>query len=194
MTKTKTTNDNEALAKAYDDLMKCRQTFVELRKKLQVEQIDDYQFLDGEGRKVSLSSLFGDKDDLIVVHNMGKGCAYCTLWADGFNGARHHLQDRAAFVLVSPDAPETVKEFAAGRGWGFRVLSNAGGTFTRDMGYESADGKPQPGMSTFHRDANGNISRIAHAPFGPGDEFCAVWPMFDMLKDGTNNWQPKFED
>lgn len=30
-----------------------------------------------------LSALFGERDELIVIHNMGSKCAYCTLWADG---------------------------------------------------------------------------------------------------------------
>lgn len=193
MDKSDKTNVNEELARAYDELVECRRKFVELRKNVPAEKVGEYQFLDGDGREVSLQSLFGEKDDLIVVHNMGKSCSYCTMWADGFNGVRHHLENRAAFALVSPDAPEVVKEFAESRGWKFMVLSNAGGKFTGDMGYESAEGNPHPGFSTFHREADGNISRIAHAPFGPGDDFCAVWPMFDMLKDGANNWQPEFK-
>lgn len=184
---------NEELVKAYYELVECRKKMNELRRKFPAEQIDDYQFLDIDSRKVSLHSLFGDKDDLIVIHNMGKSCSYCTMWADGFNGVRHHLENRAAFVLVSPDAPDILKEFAKSRDWGFNVLSNSGGAFTKDMGYESTDGSPLPGVSTFHRDADGNVSRIAHSPFGPGDDFCAVWNLFDMLKDGTNNWQPEFE-
>ena len=44
---------------------------------------------------------------------MGRGCSYCTLWADGFNGLRHHFEDRAAFVVVSPDTPEQQKAAGA---------------------------------------------------------------------------------
>jgi predicted dithiol-disulfide oxidoreductase (DUF899 family) len=147
---------------------------------------------DGEGNKVPLADLFGDKNDLIVVHNMGVRCPYCTLWADGFNGVYRHLEDRAAFAAVSPDDPEVMKGFATGRNWRFRILSNAGGKFTRDMGFESDKGDPWPGLSTFHRDSDGCIRRISHAPFGPGDDFCAVWHMLDMLADGANGWQPQF--
>ena len=42
------------------------------------------------------------KRDLIVIHNMGASCPYCTLWADGFNGIYDHLADRAAFVALQP--------------------------------------------------------------------------------------------
>ncbi|HJT09252.1 MAG TPA: DUF899 family protein, partial [Candidatus Nitrosotalea sp.] len=58
------------------------------------EQVNDYELLDSENRKVNLSKLFGKKKDLIIVHNMGKTCPYCTMWADGFNGLLPHLEDR----------------------------------------------------------------------------------------------------
>ncbi len=190
--KTKAMVEGE-LASAMEGLSNCRKKINDLQRKLSHEVTEDYHFLDSEGNKVSLASLFGGKDDLIVVHNMGKGCAYCTLWADGFNGVYHHLENRASFAVVSPDEPEIMKNFAEGRGWKFMILSNAGGAFSRDMGYENDKGGPLPGMSTFHRDTDGNITRIAHAPFGPGDDFCAIWYMFDMLKDGQNGWQPKFD-
>ena len=34
------------------------------------------------------------KDDLVVIHNMGASCAYCTLWGDGFNGVYEHLANK----------------------------------------------------------------------------------------------------
>src|SRR4051794_7044205 len=71
----------------------------ELRRQIPAEMIRDYELTDWAGNKVAISELFGDKDELIVIHNMGKSCSYCTLWADGFIGITKHLEDRAAFVL-----------------------------------------------------------------------------------------------
>jgi len=48
-------------------------------------EIRNYQFETLNG-KTDLSSLFADKKLLLVIHNMGQACRYCTLWADGFNG------------------------------------------------------------------------------------------------------------
>jgi len=45
---------------------------------------------------VALSSLFGDHRDIIVVHNMGQSCRYCTMWADRFNGLYPYLANRSA--------------------------------------------------------------------------------------------------
>ncbi len=181
------------LAQAEKELMECRKKVDKLRREMQPEEVEDHSFTTGDATRVTLSSLFGEKNDLIVVHNMGKGCPYCTLWADGFTGFRDHLENRAALALVSPDKPEVVKEFAEGRGWNFTVLSNDGGSFTKAMGYETDDGKPLPGVSTFHRDSNGRITRVSHAPFGPGDDFCSIWHMFDMLHDGPAGWEPKYQ-
>ena len=127
---------------------------------------------------------------------MGKSCPYCTLWADGFNGVAGHLEDRAGFVVVSPDAPEDQQAFAKSRGWTFRMLSAKESSFTDDMGYMAEyEGKPwpQPGYSTFRKNEDGQVQRVAHAPFGPGDPYCGVWHLFELLDGGTGEWQPKFE-
>ena len=56
-----------------------------LQAEVEPEVVQDY-VLDGWDGPVRLSELFGDKRDLILIHNMGKGCPSCTMWADGFNG------------------------------------------------------------------------------------------------------------
>lgn len=179
------------LDEAERELHRCRERVLALRRAVRGTSVAPYTFQGPEGATVRLSELFGDMNDLIVVHNMGKSCPYCTLWADGFNGLVPHLENRAAFVVVSPDAPAVQQEFAQGRGWRFRMLSCHGTSFAADMGYQSPNGKPTPGVSTFQRRGDG-IVRIATAPLGPGDDFCALWHLFSMLEDGPKGWQPKF--
>lgn len=171
-----------------------KQRLTEARKRRPKEPVQDYVFkgLDGE---VRLSELFGDKSDLIVVHNMGTGCRHCTMWADGFVGLVPHLQDRAAFVVCSPDKPDVQKRFAAKRNWNFRMVSGHDNTFIQDMGFWREDGPypgPWPGVSTFHRETDGSMVRIAKTHFSPNDDFCAIWPLFDMLEDGSNGWEPQY--
>jgi predicted dithiol-disulfide oxidoreductase (DUF899 family) len=156
------------------------------------EPTPDHELRRPDGTPVRLSALFGEKDDLFVVHNMGRGCAYCTLWADGFTGLAPHLQDRAAFVLCSNDAPEIAGAFAAERGWNFPVVSGAGSDFAREMGFASAEGKPWPGVSAFRRLKDRSIVRTGSAPFGPGDDFCPLWPLFDLLEGGAGDWAPRY--
>lgn len=156
--------------------------------------INDYIFrAAGSGAAVRLSELFGDKRDLIVVHNMGRACVYCTLWADGFSGVYNHLASRAAFVLSTPDDPAVAAAFASSRKWTFPVVSIAETSFARDMGFENPKGGVMPGISAFHKDADGRIVRTARSrQLGPGDPFCPVWPLLDLLKDGPNGWEPKY--
>ena len=157
------------------------------RKEKISEQVKDYEFLDSKNKKVKLSELFGDKKDLIIIHNMGKSCPYCTMWADGFNGLRNHLEDRAGFIVSTPDEPHIQKEFANSRGWKFQMVSTKNSNFAKEMGFEH-EGLPQPGVSVFYKEDE-KIIRVGKDNFGPGDNYCPTFPLFDLLKDGTNNWQ-----
>jgi predicted dithiol-disulfide oxidoreductase (DUF899 family) len=164
----------------------------EARRRRPKETVGNYTLLGADGVPVSLSALFGEKDDLIVVHNMGRGCAYCTVWADGFNGVVAHLEDRAAFVVVSPDEPAVQAEFAASRGWRFRMVSAAGSGFTHAMGFEDKPGDSMPGFSVFRRLPDGSIVRTGRDFFGPGDDYCSPWRLFDLLDGGVGEWGPKY--
>ena len=158
------------------------------------EVVQDYVLHNWDGTQSRLSELFGAKDDLIVVHNMGQSCNYCTLWADGLNGFTKPFNDRAAFVVVSPDPVDTQKSFAASRGWNFRMLSTHGLPFVKDMGFCYEDNGRlfyNPGFSTFRKQADGSIVRVAFDYFGPGDFYCSPWHMFELLDQGVNDWHPK---
>ena len=167
----------------------------ELMRSRPAEPVQDFELKGEGGAAVRLSEAFGEHRDLIVIHNMGRGCAYCTLWADGFIGFHPHFLNRAGFVVVSPDAPDVQKEFAESRGWPFRMLSNADSGFTEAMGYVmEKDGKKQwwPGFSTFRKQDDGTIERVAHGYFGPGDAYCGIWHLFAALDGGDGGWGPKF--
>lgn len=175
-----------------DEIARLKARLAEVRRGTPRVVVKDYQLLESDGSPVRLSGLFGDKSDLLVVHNMGRSCPYCTLWADGFNGVVDHLTSRAAVAVVTPDEPETMARFAAGRGWRFRMASGRGSEFTRDMGMEPEPGKYWPGASGFRRRDDGVIERVTCATFEPGDDFCSVWHLFELLADGANGWQPRY--
>jgi predicted dithiol-disulfide oxidoreductase (DUF899 family) len=155
--------------------------------------VGDYAFRRPDGSPASLSDLFAGKRDLLVVHNMGKQCVYCTLWADGLVGFTRPLLSRCGFVLTSPDEPATLKAFAESRGWTFPCVSVQGTTFAHDMGMEPEPGRHWPGVSGFRRRDDGSIVRTGQAMFGPGDDFCALWPMLDLLEGGAGAWVPKYD-
>jgi len=174
-----------------EDILQKSKQLAALKRGLPREPVKDYVLAGWDG-PVSLSALFGEKSDLIVIHNMGKGCRYCTLWADGFNGVWRHLADRAGFVVSSPDSVETQKAFAASRAWTFPMVSGHGSTFIEDMGFRG-EKSWMPGVSTFHRIAGGGPERVAWSSFGPFDPFCGVWHLIALLADGEKEWQPKYQ-
>jgi predicted dithiol-disulfide oxidoreductase (DUF899 family) len=153
------------------------------------EEVADYQFATLQGT-ARLSDLFGKKRDLILVHNMGTTCPNCTLWGDGLNGIYHHLADRAAVVVSSPDPPDVQQRFAKSRGWKFPMVSDRGTSFAEDMGYRSKSGEWLPGISVFRRDGK-RILRVSDAGFEPGDDFCTLWHILDLLPEGVGDWTAK---
>ena len=142
-----------------------RQKMRETQAAVEPQQVEDYEFQTSQG-PVRLSQLFGGRDDLIVIHNMGTSCPNCTLWADGYNGIHHHVATRAAFVVSSPDVPDTQRTFAAGRGWTFPMVSHSGTTFAADMGYRSEKGGWLPGISVFQRQGK-KIVRVSDTQVQP---------------------------
>ncbi|MBS1714367.1 MAG: DUF899 family protein [Armatimonadetes bacterium] len=169
-------------------LLELKENLQKARQAAPRQEVGDASFatLDGD---VRLDELFGDKDELWTVHNMGQSCPYCTLWADGLNGSVRHLEDRAAFVVVSPDSPAEQRAFAESRGWTFRMVSDRDRTFTSDMGYWNEKDGWWPGVSAFVREG-GKIYRTGTAVFGPGDDFCPIWPMMDLM-GGDKGWEPR---
>jgi predicted dithiol-disulfide oxidoreductase (DUF899 family) len=180
---------NAKLSEYRRQIADLRQQMRATRDASEPEEVRDYQFTTPEGT-VSLSSLFGAKRDLIVIHNMGVSCPNCTLWADGFNGIYDHLTQRAAFVIASPDSPDVQREFARSRGWRFTMISHAGTTFAADMGYRSDKGTWLPGISVFTMDG-GRILRVSDAPCDLGDDFCSLWHIFDLLPGGSGDFHAK---
>lgn len=176
----------EALERQLYDL---KQQLSKERANAKPQSVKDYPFTTATG-KTNLSKLFGKKSDLLVIHNMGKSCNYCTMWADVLQSQLKHLETKATVVLISPDTPTIQKQHAKRRGWKVKMVSDRGGAFTPDMGFKMEDGY-WPGVSAFHKDDKGNITRTGKAFFGPGDDFCPPWHFFDLLKGGSEGWEPR---
>jgi len=171
------------------NLAKAKADVLAAAKEAYADPVKNYTFLSIAG-PTTLLELFENHNDLLVIHNMGKRCNYCSLWADGLSSLTHHITQRTALVLTSPDDPQTLQQTAAKRGWTFNLASTNNNSFAKDMGYENANGSVLPGVSAFNRDSSNNITRTGSMPFGPGDDFCPIWPLFDLLKDGPNGWNP----
>jgi predicted dithiol-disulfide oxidoreductase (DUF899 family) len=161
----------------------------ELRKTSAGAKVPAYTFstLDGE---VTLLELFGDHDRLLLIHNMGQGCRYCTLWADGLNGFLPHLESAMSVVLVSKDAPDLQRTFANSRNWRFRLASHGGGDYIQQQSVAPGESNT-PGVVVYERDGD-RITRKNAAEFGPGDVFCSIWNLLAMAGISVADWTPQY--
>ena len=161
-----------------------------LRKASAGEPVPNYTFATTDG-ETTLRDLFGPREKLLVIHNMGQGCRYCTLWADGFNGLLPHLEDALAVALVSKDPPPVQRAFANSRGWRFRMASHGGGAYIQEQGV-FGEAENYPGAVVYERDGDAILRKNA-CVFGPGDLYCAVWPFLGMAGMDGADWTPQFD-
>jgi len=178
----------EKLNKRIDEIDKeieiLRKKKIELNAKAGAMKVLNYTLRDRHGNDVKLYDLFGGNKYLITIHNMGKGCDYCTMWADGMKDTYKQIEKKAKFILVSPDMPEVHKAFAEARGWNFNSYSSYGSEFTYDLGYEiRKEGKKfyWPGVSVLEMLEDGTVVRVGKDYFGPGDFYCNIWHFLDLL-------------
>ena len=152
-------------------------------------EVPDYAFrtLGGERR---LSDLFTGRDRLLAIHNMGQGCRYCTLWADGINAFLPHLESAMAVVLLSRDDPPLQRRFANSRGWRFRLASHSGGAYIREQ--SAGPGHDNMPGAVLYEMQDGRIRRKNAVAFGPGDMFCPMWSFLAMAGCGEDDWTPQY--
>lgn len=161
-----------------------------LRRDSKLVPVKNYELKTLEG-KVHLMDLFGGKKFLFAIHNMGQGCRYCTLWADGFNAFLPHLEDQFSVVLLSKDDPETQRRFANSRGWRFRMVSHGDGEYLREQSVFD-DGKNHPGLVCYERSGD-QIFKKNSSSFGPGDQFCLIWHMLSLAGFSEESWTPQYQ-
>ncbi|MXW21091.1 MAG: DUF899 domain-containing protein, partial [Gammaproteobacteria bacterium] len=160
-----------------------------LLKQSRGTEVPDYRFASGSG-EVSLLELFAGRDTLLAIHNMGQGCRYCTVWADGFNGFLPHLENAMSVVLLSKDPPELQRRFANERGWRFRLASHGGGDYIREQ--TVVDGQDNyPGAVVYKREGD-KVLRFNACVFGPGDLYCSLWSLLALAGRGAQDWTPQY--
>lgn len=208
-------SESPAYVKIRDELLEAeialrdqRERVAELRRSLPRDTpTEDEVFeeiVEGERRAVRLSELFRDPDKpLVLMHFMyGKAqtqpCPMCTLFADGYDGAIPHLEQRANFaVLVAGDVGDFA-EYAATRGWAnLRLVSAKDSSVKRDLGFETPEGGQIPGVSVYERRAEGGVvhfySQSAFVPdrgFRMMDLLSPVWHFLDLTPDGRGDFMP----
>jgi len=181
----------------FGQYMKLGETIAELyHQRPRVLMSANHKFVQPDNTTVTLSELFGDRDELLVVHNMGKNCSYCTLWADGFTGLTDQILTRCGFAVINMDTPDDNKMRMAQRKWTFPFLSDVSGLFTRECGFESAQtadiGKCplKCGISTFLKEDKKIYQVTYSTEYGPFDNYSPIWHMIRLLPRGVNKWEP----
>ena len=165
------------------------QKLANLRKDAVAQEVPNYTF-ESQSGVTSLIDLFADKDQLLVIHNMGQACRYCTLWADGINGFLPHLESTLSVVLVSKDDPELQRRFANSRGWRFRLASHGGGKYVQEQTAMTGHDN-MPGCVVYERQGD-TILRKNSAVFGPGDLFCSAWNFLALAGIDTSEFTPQY--
>lgn len=161
----------------------------ELRKTATGGEVRNYPF-STLASETDLLRLFGDNDTLLVIHNMGQGCRYCTLWADGFNGFLPHLESAMGVALVSKDPPALQRQFANARGWRFQLASHGGGDYISEQTVVPGESN-MPGAVVYQREG-ASIRRKSACVFGPGDQYCSLWSLLGLAGLGPEDWTPQF--
>ena len=168
-------------------LFELTQKVAKLRRDSPPTPVKNYKFKTTEG-EVGLLDLFGNKDILFVVHNMGQGCRYCTLWADGMNGYVNHLESQFSLVVVSKDDPQTQRAFANSRGWRFNMASHGAGEYIKEQTVVMGESN-MPGLVCYTRKGQ-DIFKKNVASFGPRDEWTPqynYWKRSEKMDDGGKN-------
>jgi predicted dithiol-disulfide oxidoreductase (DUF899 family) len=165
---------------------------------------EDYTFermgANGSPETVTMSSLFGDSDTLMLYqymfprHSMDERpgpshgafadlplhegpCPSCTALIDMWEGTMPHFEGLGGNLMVVARAPiEQVAAFSRDKGWKHvRLLSAAHSNFRRDYGGDNPNGESEPIMTVFKRDPNGTIrlhwaSELLFEPADPGQD------------------------
>ncbi len=160
-----------------------------LRKENPRRPVPNYSFSTLHG-EVRLLDLFGGKERLLAIHNMGQGCRYCTLWADGFNGVLTHLEAVMSVALLSKDPPEVQRNFANSRNWRFRLASHGGGDYIREQTVMN-EMDNMPGAVVYERQGDA-VYRKNSCVFGPGDLYCAMWGLLGLAGLSEQEWTPQY--
>ena len=170
-------------------IMELTQELWQLRRSAPRVAVSNYRFDTLQG-SVSLLELFGDKSTLLAIHNMGQGCRYCTLWADGFNAFLPHLESVLAVALLSKDPPDVQRRFANARGWRFPLASHGGGDYMTEQSVIEGGGN-MPGAVVYERDGD-TVYRKNATPFGPGDLYCSMWSLLGLAGLTEADWTPQY--
>jgi predicted dithiol-disulfide oxidoreductase (DUF899 family) len=192
------------------EFTRLRDQISQQRRELPWVKVEKNYIFDGPEGKVALSELFAGKSQLVVYHFMfdlswDAGCKSCSFWADNYNSIIVHLNHRDANLVAISRAPlAKLQAYRKRMGWSFKWVSSAGNDFNYDYrvshtAEEIARGEgyynyrmtkmrsaEMPGISVFHKDAEGNIFHT-YSTYERGlDMLNGAYHIMDLLPKGRD--------
>jgi predicted dithiol-disulfide oxidoreductase (DUF899 family) len=161
-----------------------------------------------EAGPIRLSSLFGNKDTLMVYSMMYGAerkapCPMCTSFLSSWNGVAVNLRERSAIAVTARSPIERLVEYKKHRGFAnLPFVSDVSGDYTRT--YVNPSDADVPGFSVFTR-RNGTVyhfysGEMSGAMADPGQDPRGapdpdpLWLMLDLTPEGRGiDWYPKLE-
>jgi len=180
----------------------------------------DYAFTGEDGRRVTLSELFGDKKTLVTLFWMfgperERPCPMCTGTIGTLEGNARDMQQRVALAVIGRSPIERQKAFKRERGWTVLPFYATGDDFARDYrglvpassvpGSERDDEDEVGALNVFVKDDDGTVrhfwgDEFSFATMDPGQDPrgapdpMIMWTIFDLTPEGRGkDWYPKLE-
>jgi predicted dithiol-disulfide oxidoreductase (DUF899 family) len=167
----------------------------------------DFEFV-AESGPIRLSSLFGDKDTLLLYSMMygparTAPCPSCTSFLSSWNGTAVNLRERVAIAVAARSPIDRLVEYKKQRGFtNLPFVSDMSGEYTRT--YVNAEDADVPGFGVFVR-RNGKAfhwysGELSGAMADPGQDprgapdMDPLWLMLDLTPEGRGtDWYPKLQ-
>ena len=167
----------------------------------------DFEFA-GETGSIRFSSLFGNKDTLLIYSMMygpqrKAPCPMCTSFLTSWNGTAVNLRERVAIAVTARSPIDRLIEYKKQRGFtNLTFLSDMSGEYTRS--YVSRADADVPGFSVFSRrdgairhfysgEMSGEMADPGQDPRGAPDAD-PLWLMLDATPEGRGtDWYPMLD-
>jgi predicted dithiol-disulfide oxidoreductase (DUF899 family) len=167
----------------------------------------DFELVSESGQ-IRFSSLFGEKDTLLIYSMMfgpqrKAPCPMCTSFLTSWNGTAVNLRERVAIAVTARSPIERLIEFKKQRVFtNLPFVSDVSGEYTRIYVNENDD--DVPGFSVFTRrngivrhfysgEMSGEMADPGQDPRG-GPDLDPLWLMLDLTPDGRGtDWYPKLD-
>jgi predicted dithiol-disulfide oxidoreductase (DUF899 family) len=167
----------------------------------------DFELVSESGQ-IRFSSLFGEKDTLLIYSMMfgpqrKAPCPMCTSFLTSWNGTAVNLRERVAIAVTARSPIERLIEFKKQRAFtNLPFVSDISGEYTRKYVNETDD--DVPGFSVFTRrngtvrhfysgEMSGEMADPGQDPRG-GPDLDPLWLMLDLTPEGRGtDWYPKLD-